>query len=98
MGKDKISLNRLLDLLSDNIDDPDTDKKIRIYTITGNSVDLQGEVYSACSFMLDPLKMCGVDSIDIEYENGCLVLDIYLNLDRDCRYLNNIQDKESEDY
>ena len=98
MGKDKISLNRLLDLIRDNIDDPDTEKKLRIYTITGNSVDLQGEVYSVGSFMLDPLKLCGVDSIDIAYENGCLVLDIYLNLDRDYRYQNNIQDKESEDY
>ena len=98
MGKDKISLNRLLDLIRDNIDDPDTDKKLRIYTISGNSVDLQGEVYSAGSFMLDPLKLCGVDSIDIAYENGYLVLDIYLNLDRDYRYQNNIQDKESDDY
>ena len=40
----------------------------------------------------------GVDSIDIEYENGYLVLDIYLNLDRGYRYQNNIQDKESDDY
>ena len=98
MGKDKISLNRLLDLLSDNIDDPDTDKKLRIYTISGNSVDLQGEVYSSASLMLGSLKLCGVDSIDIEYENGYLVLDIYLNLDREYRYQNNIQDKESDDY
>ena len=98
MGKDKISLNRLLDLLSDNIDDPDTDKKLRIYTISGNSVDLQGEVYSSASLMLGSLKLCGVDSIDIEYENGYLVLDIYLNLDRGYRYQNNIQDKESDDY
>lgn len=98
MGKDKISLNRLLDLLSDNIDDPDTDKKLRIYTISGNSVDLQGEVYSSDSLMLGSLKLCGVDSIDIEYENGYLVLDIYLNLDRGYRYQNNIQDKESDDY
>ena len=98
MGKNKISLNRLLDLLSDNIDEADTDKKLRIYTISGNSVDLQGEVYSASSFMLEPLKLCGVDSIDIEYENGYLVLDIYLNLDMGYRYQNNIQDKESDDY
>lgn len=98
MGKDKISLNRLLDLLRDNIDDPDTEKKLRIYTITGNSVDLQGEVYSTCSFMLKSLKLCDVDSIDIEYDNGYLVLDIYLNLDRGYRYQNNIQDKESDDY
>ena len=98
MGKDEISLNRLLDLLSDNIDDPDTDKKLRIYTISGNSVDLQGEVYSSSSFMLEPLKLCSVDSIDIAYENGYLVLDIYLNLGRDYRYQNNIQDTESDDY
>lgn len=98
MGKDKISLDRLLDLLRDNIDDADTDKKLRIYTISGNSVDLQGEVYSAGSLMLSSLKLCGVDSIDIAYENGYLVLDIYLNLDRDYRYQNNIQDKESDDY
>lgn len=98
MGKDKISLNRLLDLLRDNIDDADTDKKLRIYTISGNSVDLQGEVYSSDSLMLGSLKLCGVDSIDIEYENGYLVLDIYLNLDRGYRYQNNIQDKESDDY
>ena len=98
MGKDKISLNRLLDLLRDNIDDAGTDKKLRIYTISGNSVDLQGEVYSASSLMLGSLKLCGVDSIDIEYENGYLVLDIYLNLDREYRYQNNIQDKESDDY
>ena len=98
MGKDKISLNRLLDLLRDNIDDADTDKKLRIYTISGNSVDLQGEVYSSGSFMLEPLKLCSVDSIDIEYENGYLVLDIYLNLDMGYRYQNNIQDKESDDY
>ena len=98
MGKDKISLNRLLDLLRDNIDDADTDKKLRIYTISGNSVDLQGEVYSSDSLMLGSLKLCGVDSIDIEYENGYLVLDIYLNLDMGYRYQNNIQDKESDDY
>ena len=98
MGKDKISLNRLLDLLRDNIDDADTDKKLRIYTISGNSVDLQGEVYNSASLMLGSLKLCGVDSIDIEYENGYLVLDIYLNLDRGYRYQNNIQDKESDDY
>ena len=98
MGKDEISLNRLLDLLRDNIDDADTDKKLRIYTISGNSVDLQGEVYSSSSFMLEPLKLCSVDSIDIAYENGYLVLDIYLNLGRDYRYQNNIQDTESDDY
>lgn len=98
MGKDKISLNRLLDLLSDNIDEADTDKKLRIYTINGNSVDLQGEVYSACSFMLEPLKLCSVDSIDIAYENGYLVLDIYLNLDSGYWCQSDIQDKESDDY
>ena len=63
MGKDKISLNRLLDLLRDNIDDADTDKKLRIYTISGNSVDLQGEVYSSDSLMLGSLKLCGVDMV-----------------------------------
>lgn len=98
MGKDKISLNRLLDLIGDNIDDPDTDKKLRIYTISGNSVDLQGEVYSSGSFMLEPLKLCGVDSIDIAYENGYLVLDIYLNLDNGYWCQSDIQDKESDDY
>lgn len=98
MGKDKISLNRLLDLIGDNIDDPDTDKKLRIYTISGNSVDLQGEVYSSGSFMLEPLKLCGVDSIDIAYENGYLVLDIYLNLDSGYWCQSDTQDKESDDY